>query len=105
MATFIFDIDGTVVEYHTNNWLPGVKEKLIELHQAGHQIIFVTMRGPGRDSDQEWNWVNTVVLFDQLPFLPRILDCCSWPRILVDDANPQALSIATNSTTWIEQLK
>ena len=33
MGTHIFDIDGTIVNYHTNNWIDGAKELIIKLKE------------------------------------------------------------------------
>lgn len=42
--TIFFDLDGTVLRFHTNEWLPGVVEQLQLLVNAGHQVIFITSR-------------------------------------------------------------
>jgi ribonucleotide monophosphatase NagD (HAD superfamily) len=44
-ATHIFDIDGTIVNFHTNDWLPGAKEYIQKLYRQGCRIIFITQRG------------------------------------------------------------
>jgi len=31
VAAYFFDIDGTLVEYHTNRWLPGALARIIKL--------------------------------------------------------------------------
>ena len=54
MAAHFFDIDGTLVRYHTNEWLSGAKEYLINLHKGGHQIYFITRRGSQGDG-KEWS--------------------------------------------------
>lgn len=40
--TFIFDLDGTLVKFHTNEWIEGVLDRLEELSNSGHRIIIVT---------------------------------------------------------------
>ena len=54
MAAHFFDIDGTLVKYHTNDWLSGAKEYLIKLFRDGHQIYLITRRG-GHDHGKEWS--------------------------------------------------
>jgi len=58
MATLILDIDGTIVEHHTNKWLPGAKEMLIKASDDGHKILFITMRGV-QDDGKEWSIART----------------------------------------------
>ena len=40
MATHFFDIDGTIVNYHTGEWIEGAKELLAKLFKEGHDLIF-----------------------------------------------------------------
>jgi hypothetical protein len=90
MATYFFDIDGTIVNFHTHEWLPGAKEKLFQIAQEGHDIVFITMRGP-QDEGQPWSVQNTVKLLEELPFRYRLLTDCVSPRIIVDDSKPTAI--------------
>ena len=88
MATHIFDIDGTLVHYHTNTWLPGAKEMLINLWKGGHDIVLITMRGP-QDDTEEWSMNRTVETIlkelDDIGLGYIILFNHSSPRILHDD--------------------
>ena len=84
MATHIFDLDGTLLKHHTNEWLPGAKEMLFELADKGDQIIFITVRGP-QDAGREWSVENTVRLLEKLPFQHRLITYCTRPRFLYDD--------------------
>ena len=59
METHIFDIDGTIVNYHTNNWIDGAKEYIINLYNNGNQIVFITMRDEIRDYNEVWSVENT----------------------------------------------
>jgi hydroxymethylpyrimidine pyrophosphatase-like HAD family hydrolase len=90
MAAYFFDIDGTLVRYHTNEWLPGAKEKLVRLKDEGHQIILMTMRGT-QDRKKEWSIEKTkeTILADleALGIDYRILFGTQSPRIMVDDRN------------------
>ncbi|MFA5433799.1 MAG: hypothetical protein WC319_13165 [Candidatus Paceibacterota bacterium] len=84
MKTHIFDIDGTIVDYHTNNWIDGAKELIVKLFNNGNQIIFITMR------DEIWsieNTKNTILKeLDDLGIKYIILFNVSSPRIIHDDS-------------------
>ena len=58
MAAHLFDIDGTILVYHKNEWLPGAKEYINGLLDQGHQVMFWTMRGV-QDEGKEWSVENT----------------------------------------------
>ena len=103
MAALFFDIDGTVVHYHTNTWLPGVFAKLCELARRGNEIIFITMRGK-QDQDMVWNLANTEKLLAQLPFKYQLIHSLSQPRVVIDDGTPRALQVVTNSASWVNAI-
>ena len=103
MATMIFDLDGTCFRFHTNEWLPGVVEKLTALAEAGHQIVFISMRGR-RDPDQEWSQEKTKTILEALPFRYVMIWNSEWPRIVIDDCPPQALHTRQDSADWIGKL-
>ena len=102
MATYFFDIDGTLVEYHTNRWLPGAKEHLVELCRQGHKIYLMTMRCDARDADSEWSPERTrqTVLRDlnQLGVFCEILWDVASPRVLVDDSPCRAMQRRQNQS-------
>jgi FMN phosphatase YigB (HAD superfamily) len=89
MATHIFDIDGTILNWHTNEWIKGAKEKLIELHDKGDDIIFITMRGK-QDEGTIWSIENTkntlLKELDDLGIVYNIIFGVQSPRILHDDS-------------------
>jgi len=89
MAAHIFDIDGTIVNYHTSEWLEGAKELLVGIHNAGHQIIFITMRGE-HDEGTIWsieNTKNTILKdLDELGVKYTIIFGVQSPRIVYDDS-------------------
>ena len=89
MAAHFFDIDGTIVNYHTSEWLDGAKEKLIEISNGGNQIIFTTMRGP-QDEGTIWSIENTkkTILkdLDDLGIKYTIIFGVHSPRIFHDDS-------------------
>lgn len=85
--TKIFDIDGTLVYYHSNQWLPGALEMLINASKES-RIILITMRGD-HDKDVPWSpqrtretickdLLDNGIEFDILFGVPS-------PRILTDD--------------------
>jgi len=85
MAAFFFDIDGTLVKYHTNEWLPGAKEMLERLNMEGHTIILMTMRGT-QDKDKEWSVGNTQKLLATLDIdFYDVVYRVQSPRIFIDD--------------------
>lgn len=88
MAAHIFDIDGTIVNYHTSEWLDGAKELLEEIHGKGDQIIFVTMRGE-QDEGTIWSIENTkkTILkdLDELGVKYEIIFGVKSPRVIHDD--------------------
>ena len=90
MATHFFDLDGTIVDYHTNNWIFGAKELLIRLFNEGNQIIFITMRDEFRDKNEIWsveNTKNTILKeLDEVGIKYIIIYNVSSPRIIHDDS-------------------
>ena len=103
MAAHIFDMDGTLVNYHTSEWLDGAKEMLYKLHKEGHQIILITMRGE-QDENTIWSIKNTwkTILNDldvmNIPFI--VLFGVQSPRTIHDDSQIYIDQRKTNET-WI----
>jgi len=89
MAAHIFDIDGTIVNFHNNEWIDGAKELIIQLYNEGHNIIFVTMRGP-QDDGTIWSIENTkkTILkdLDELNIKYTVIFGVQSPRIIHDDS-------------------
>lgn len=103
MAAFFIDLDGTVLKYHTNEFLPGVVDRLSALVSAGHEVIFISMRGT-RDLHDEWSPKKTREALATLPFPYRFLGDVQAPRILIDDTAPTAVHATTNDpTSWLGQ--
>jgi len=90
MATYIFDLDGTLVEYHTNRFLPGALDMLKAKSAEKHRIIVITMRAE-RDRDEEWSIDNTVKLFNESGVNVTLLVDVPAPRMLIDDMKPTAI--------------
>ena len=84
MAAYFFDIDGTIVNYHTNDFIKGAAEMLRKLSSRGHQINFMTMRGP-QDAEKEWSMEKTKDLLDSIGIEYRVMYGVKSPRIFVDD--------------------
>lgn len=102
MGCYIFDIDGTIVNYHTSKWLPGAKEYLELLSKKGNQIIFLTMRSNTRDFNTEWSEEKTKKLLSELSFEYKILYNIKSPRIMFDDSKIEAIRKKQNSDWWDE---
>lgn len=89
MAAHIFDIDGTIVNYHTSEWLEGAKETLKDIYSNGGQIIFITMRGE-QDEGTIWSIQNTkdTILkdLDDMGIKYTILFGVQSPRVIHDDS-------------------
>ena len=100
MSAYFFDIDGTVVKYHTSEWLPGAVEMLTNLVIDGHEIIFTTMRARGRDDGKEWSVSNTEKLLSKLPFKYRVLYDVYSERIIVDDKPKGGLIHHKQNSPW-----
>lgn len=96
MATHIFDIDGTLVGFHTNQWLDGAKEHLLRLSNDGHQIILITARNERNDNGTIWSPESTrktlLKDLDECNINYRILFDVSSPRILFDDTPCKAIT-------------
>jgi histidinol phosphatase-like enzyme len=89
MSTHFFDIDGTIVNYHTNDWIPGAKEYIKKLSDDGCQIVFITMRDECRDKNEVWSVENTRKILQELEDLNikfTVLFNISSPRIIHDDS-------------------
>lgn len=83
--TYFFDLDGTILKYHKNEWIEDAKKTLIQLLAKGHKLVFMTMRGP-QDKSREWSVENTKKFFLEEGFQDvTILFGISKPRIFVDD--------------------
>lgn len=87
MATHIFNIDGTLVEYNTNKWLEGALEHIQKLSNENNNIVLITSRG--------WKDVGTKIGvaetketilkdLDDLNIKYTILFEASLPRVLHD---------------------
>lgn len=89
MSAHIFDIDGTIVDFHTSEWIKGAKEMLVSLYNDGNQIIFITMRGE-QDIDTIWSIENTkkTILkdLDDMGVKYHIIFGVQSPRIIHDDS-------------------
>lgn len=89
MAAHIFDIDGTIVNYHTSEWLKGAKETIVKLYKEGNDIIFITMRGV-QDEGTQWsieNTKNTILKdLDNLGIKYTIIFGVQSPRTIHDDS-------------------
>lgn len=101
MATYIFDIDGTIVNYHTNEWINGAKEYINNIYRNGDSIMFITMRGE-QDNETVWSIENTkkTILrdLDDLGIKYIIIFGVDSPRIIHDDSPIYVDQRKTNQT-------
>lgn len=88
MAAHFFDIDGTLVNYHTSEWLEGAQEMLFDVYNEGHDIILMTMRGK-QDEGTIWSIESTekTILEDlrKTGISYRIIFGVQSPRVIHDD--------------------
>lgn len=103
MAAHIFDIDGTLVKWHTNEWLPGAFEMLQNITNRGDQIILITMRGP-QDANTAWSVERTketiIAEMKAANMNPTIIFGVQSPRILHDD-NEIKIDKRFTDQTWL----
>lgn len=101
-ATYIFDIDGTIVDFHTNTWIAGAKETLLALHHSGHKIVFMTGRG-AQDDGTEWSPQRTretiLLELDAAGLRYDIIFGCPSPRIFSDDS-PVYVNQRVSNQVW-----
>ena len=85
MAAHFFDIDGTLVNYHTAEWLPGAKEYVLNMFKVGHKIILFTIRG---EQDYGTNTKKTILKdLDDMGIKYTILFGVDSPRVIHDDSH------------------
>jgi hypothetical protein len=104
MAAYFFDIDGTIINYHTTEWIPGAKEMLNRLHSEGHDVIFITMRDAERDAGKPWSIENTNIMLAELDFIPIMLSNLQSPRIIIDDSKVTAIRRKQNKVWEDDEL-
>ncbi len=99
MATLISDLDGTVFEFQTNNWLPGAIESLLKFQNAGHSIIFITNRSGDEVlyGNHPMGPQNTVKILRE--FFPNcsVIFGSQSPRILANDFGVACINHKTNA--------
>lgn len=101
MATFILDLDGTIVTHGTNNLLPGADRLLKDISAGGHQIIFTTRRGDDYKFNHIYSRGSTIKLIDSLvkeyslTVLSTVFNCDS-PRIVVNDDGCKSINHPRN---------
>jgi len=98
MSTHIFDIDGTLMRYHTNDFLEGALDMIQDLRRRGDLVMCITMRGP-HDRGKEWSVENTLEAFKKQG-LESINIIFNVPpnRALYDDTKPYAVHHGHNDS-------
>ena len=106
MATFIFDLDGTILEHGTGNPIGDSVERINELYDAGHDIILITRRGDREFKDFSKYGERTCK--DQLSTLNikyhHLIFNSTSPRIVINDDGAYCLNVKTNHGVEWEQL-
>lgn len=98
MATYFFDIDGTLTYESTNRLLPHAEQMLADLVLHGHQIIITTARPR----------VGSKKLLDQIMEITGSSDQCSVlfnvssPRIIINNEGVYAVKRKTNKP-WTQK--
>jgi hypothetical protein len=90
MAAIFLDLDGTVFEWGTENFLPGVVDTLRQWKRKGHQLIFTTQR------DHTWAQRANYVLRDVLGSAPIVLIDVQNPRFLFNDQGATGITHPKN---------
>lgn len=103
MVALFVDLDGTSLRHDTNEWLPEVLERLTKFHAMGHQLIFITQRGP-HNPNKGLSAEATKELINALPFPALCLTDVQSPRVLIDDVQPFAVHASTNDPAWLKEL-
>jgi hydroxymethylpyrimidine pyrophosphatase-like HAD family hydrolase len=84
MAAFFFDIDGTLLNYHTQEWVPGAKELLSSLREQGDTVILITARDT-HDAGKPWSIEETERVMKEAGFSFQIIYGVPWDRHIIDD--------------------
>lgn len=88
--THIFDLDGTLLHYHTSEWLPGALDMLARCSAAGDDILIITARGP-HDAGTPWSVEKAQEVLSGLAIRHRVLFNVPSPRMIYDDYPPAAV--------------
>ena len=101
--THIFDLDGTLLHFQTQEWLPGALEILEAIHKHGDKILFITARGP-HDEGKAWSIRATEKVLAQLTVPYQIVYNVPGPRILHDDL-PGGFDLHPFNGPWKFEIK
>jgi hypothetical protein len=77
---------------------------LNDLHKAGHDVIFMTMRDKLRDLGTAWSVENTYKLIEELDFDAPILFNVQSPRTIIDDSKVTAIQRQQNKKWEVNEL-
>ena len=103
--THIYDLDGTLLKFHTNEWLPGALDRLRKHVADGDGVIFITARNDHMDKDTEWSPLKTLegplADLDALGLKYNCIFDVTSPRRLYCDYNPEAVARKTDEP-WVQ---
>ena len=107
MPAHFFDLDGTLLQYHSEKtrWTPGAKEYLQYLEERGDFIMFVTMRGT-QDADKPWSVEATEAFMKEegMDHIPIVYGVPAG-RTLYDDVRPSAVWMHPRDKGFKDYLK
>ena len=95
MSAYFVDLDGTLFEFGTNNFLPGTKDFLKFIKENNHQLILTTKRSDFFDG--VFSKSGTLKTLKELGVeYHSILFGIDSPRIVINDDGCSAINVTTN---------
>lgn len=97
MSTYFIDLDGTIFNHGTNDFLPGSREYIEELKEDGHMIVFTTRRGQEFEGHPVYDKKKTLEALKRLniKYDSIIFDSPS-PRIVINDSGCSSINCISN---------
>jgi len=106
MATHFIDLDGTIFRHGTNEFLPGAKELLQTIYEAGDQVVLTTRRGAEFEGHPVYSRQPTLDALANMNIkYDAILFGLGSPRIVINDDGAIAVNHNTNEGWSKEELQ
>jgi len=97
MAAYFVDLDGTLFEFGTNNFLPGTQDFLNFIKENEHQLILTTRRSCEWEGNAIFSIENTLKALKELDIeYHSILFGIDSPRIVINDDGCSAINLKMN---------